>query len=428
MNRAVPQVFQMLLSLSRLCAAATLLAVVAACTTAPSTPPRARPPAPAPAPLPPPPAKATELTITQTTFSAIDQWAQDDQSAALAAFRKSCAAVQKRTDISGLTLSEDWVQPCTEAAFVQDARAFFETRFVPVRVGDGKGRVTGYFEPTLMGARAPDATNATALFRRPPELIDVNLGQFRESLRGQRIAGQVEQARLVPYLSRTQIEEGGLAGRSLELVWVADPWEAFFLHIQGSGRVQFSDGSIMRVGYDGQNGHPYTGIGTVMLERGLLAPGQATMQGMIAWARANPEQAKTLFRENASFIFFRELTGEGPVGAMNVALTPERSIAVDPRFVPLGAPVWLATRHPDPADVKQTLPFIGLRVAQDTGGAIKGANRVDMFWGPGERAALIAGGMHQRGELIVLIPLASAQRLMPERLASPPAGPISASR
>lgn len=398
--------------------AAMALLLVAACArtlppAAPLAPPAPPAPVMAPQPPPPPPLKATELPLAVISFADIAGWAADDPAPALAAFRKSCTALQRRSDTSELTQAGDWLQPCTEAAFVQDARAFFETRFVPVRVADGKGRVTGYFEPTLRGARQPDAVNATALFKRPPELIDVNLGAFRDSLRGQRIAGQVEEAekQLVPFLTRAQIEDGGLANRQLELVWVADPWEAFFLHIQGSGRVRFADGSEMRVGYAGQNGHPYTGIGSLMLQRNLLAPGQATMQGMIAWARANPEAAKTLFRENASFIFFRELTGDGPLGAMNVALTPERSIAVDPRFVPLGAPVWLATRHPDPADVKRTLPFAGLRVAQDTGGAIKGANRVDTFWGPGERAALIAGGMNQPGDLIILLPLAAADRL-----------------
>ena len=208
------------------------------------------------------------------------------------------------------------------------------------------------------------------------------------------------------YYTRAEIEDGALENRQAEIAYVADPVEFFFLQIQGSGRLKLDDGSVMRIGYDGQNGHGYTGIGGVMRERGLLGdgPGQypGSMQGIMAYIRENPEDGKALMRLNESWVFFRELTGDGPLGSLGIPVRRESSVAVDPRFVPYGAPVLLDLDR-DVAD--------GLWIAQDTGGAIKGANRFDTFWGAGEDARIIAGGMSGRGSALILLPKASAARL-----------------
>ena len=186
------------------------------------------------------------------------------------------------------------------------------------------------------------------------------------------------------------------------MAWAADPIELFFLQVQGSGRLRLPDGSIMRIGYAGQNGRDYTGIGALMRDRGLVVPGQLSMQGIIAWLRAHPDQAPAIMDENKSWVFFRELTGPGPIGAMNAPVTPLATVAADPAFTPLGAPVWLDVDRPEAT---------GLWVAQDTGGAIKGANRVDTFWGAGDEARRIAGGMSARGRALVLLPRGTLARV-----------------
>lgn len=400
------------------------------------------PPAPGPAPVQPPaPPPLPEDVISaaqlpRTAGPAVSQlpgWQDSDQLPALHAFRKSCRSLERRQDISGLTRPGDWTAVCAAAQTVgnttADARRFFETHFATLRLGEGAtagvGLNTGYYEPELAGSRTWSMEYSVPLYRRPPELVEVDLGVFRENLRGQRIAGRIEGNRLVPYADRAQIEDGALKNRGLELVWVRDPYEAFFLHIQGSGRVRLPDGTIMRVGYDGQNGHQYQGLGRMLLDRGLLQPGQATMQGIIAWARANPEKARQIMRENRSFVFFRELTGEGPLGAMGHALTPYTSVASDPRFIPLGVPLWLQTAYPNPQDRRQHIGLNRLMVAQDTGGAIKGPNRLDIFWGAGETAAMIAGGLSWRGITTLLLPKPVAQRLLATKpgilVSNPPA-------
>ncbi|TRW15329.1 hypothetical protein FMM06_14545 [Glacieibacterium frigidum] len=328
-----------------------------------------------------------------------------DATAALAAFRRSCGVLVKRTDLSGLTEAGDWAGPCAAAATATDAKAFFAT-LVPVQVGPGTGLNTGYYEPELAGSRTSLA-GGTPLYRRPPDLIEVDLGAFGSALTGKKIRGRVAGQGFVPYYDRAAIDAGALNGRGLELAWAADPYEAFFLEIQGSGRLRLPDGTVMRVGYDGQNGRDYTGIGKLLRDRGLLGPGQATMDGIIGWMKRSPDKGVALMHENRSKIFFRELPpGDpalGPPGAIGIALTPQVSVAADPRFVPLGAPLWLSS--------KGEAPFTRVMVAQDTGGAIKGANRLDVFWGAGADARRIAGGMSATGTAILLLPPASAARL-----------------
>jgi membrane-bound lytic murein transglycosylase A len=321
---------------------------------------------------------------------------------ALAAFRLSCPALLRRTDQSGLTQGSDWQTPCSAAASWPDSAAaeFFVRYFEAVQVGDGATYVTGYYEPEISGSRtqAPDYT--VPVYRRPNDLVDVDLGLFSDDLKGKKIRGRVDGQSFVPYTERSQIESGALAGRGLEIAWAADAIELFFLHIQGSGRLRLPDGSIMRIGYDGQNGRDYVGIGRLMKDRGLIQAG--SMQDIMAWLRANPAQGRALMNENKSYIFFRELTGSGPIGALGVAVTGGASVAADPKYVPLGAPVLLSLDRAEPG---------GLWIAQDTGGAIKGANRFDTFWGAGETARSIAGGMSARGTTLLLLPIGTYARL-----------------
>ncbi len=323
--------------------------------------------------------------------------------AALSAFRLSCPALMRRTDQSGLTQGSDWAQACAAAASWPDATAadFFARYFETAQVGVGAAYVTGYYEPEIAGSRIQTGIYQTPIYKRPPDLINVDLGQFSDALKGKKIRGRVEGRNFIPYFARADIvESNALAAKGLEIAWAADPIELFFLQIQGSGRLRLPDGSVMRIGYDDQNGRDYTGIGRLMKERGLIQAG--SMQDIMAWLRANPEEGRKIMNENKSFVFFRELTGAGPIGAMGVPVTGEASVAADPAFVPLGAPVWLSL---DRGEAN------GLWIAQDTGGAIKGANRFDTFWGAGERARSIAGGMSARGTTLLLLPIGTVARL-----------------
>lgn len=361
------------------------------------------------APVAAPAASATATTAAAAGLvagPAIDQLpiTADGASRALAAFRISCPGLLRRTDASGLTRGEDWRGACEAAKAVGDGDAsrFFSIWFEAVQVGDGKAFATGYYEPEIAGSRDRRGGYEVPIYGRPADLIDVDLGTFSEPLKGKSIRGRVDGTKLIPYFDRTEIEQGALAGRGLEIAWAADPIELFFLQIQGSGRLRLPDGGVMRIGYASQNGRDYTGIGKLMLARGILPRGQASMQGIMAWLRANPEQGRTIMRENKSWVFFRELTGPGPLGAMGHPVTGRTSVAADPKFVPLGAPVFLSMDRQDAN---------GLWIAQDTGGAIKGSNRFDTFWGAGEEARAIAGGMSARGTAWLLLPKGTLARL-----------------
>ncbi len=315
---------------------------------------------------------------------------------ALTAFRASCPIVTKRSDQSGMTLTSDWKPTCAAAAgwSQNDALGFFTSQFELVQVGSGTSFATGYYEPEIAGSPVRAPGYDVPIYRRPSDLTELDLGAFSKDLAGKKIRGRIEGGRFVPYADRAAIEEGALAGRGLELAWAASAIDFFVLQVQGSGRLKFPDGSVMQIGYDSQNGHDYTGIGRVMRDRNLLAPGKATMQDIVAYVNANPQEGRAIMRENRSWVFFREAKG-GPFGALNVQVNGRVSVAVDPMFTPLGAPVLLSM---DRAEAS------GLWVAQDTGGAIKGANRFDTFWGAGSEAFRIAGGMSARGTAFILLP------------------------
>ena len=336
-----------------------------------------------------------------------------DASAALSGFIESCPKVLIREDKSGLTYSSDWKPSCAAAQTWPKARAddFFKTHFETVIVGSGKAFATGYFEPEIRGCRSRQTGCDTPIYTMPDDLkrswpsnVPVSERDGRAPLGRTNDAGE-----FVQYYERAEIEDGVLEGRVPVIAYASDPVELFFLQIQGSGRLRTLDGDVIRIGYAGQNGREYVGIGGVMRERGLLgeAPGKypGSMQGIMQYIRENPTEGRELMRLNKSWIFFRELTGDGPLGSIGIPVRRESSVAVDPRFVPYGAPVWLDLDR-DIAD--------GLWIAQDTGGAIKGANRFDTFWGAGEDAREIAGGMTGRGEALLFLPKGSVARLNQE--------------
>lgn len=331
---------------------------------------------------------------------------KDRAGRALAAFRASCPSLVKRVDTTGLTHGDDWRPACDAATGTgaADAPAFFAQWFETAQVGDGRAFATGYYEPEIRASRVRAPGYEVPVYGRPSDLVEVDLGLFADALKGKRIRGRVEGRNFVPYPDRAAIEQGAIAQLAPVIAWAADPAEFFFLQIQGSGRLLLPDGSVVRIGYDTQNGRDYTGIGALLRERGLLPPGQASMQGIVAWLHANPDQAPSLMRENKSFVFFREQQGD-PRGALGVPVSPGVSVAADPRFVPLGAPVLLSV---DRAEAN------GLWIAQDTGGAIKGSNRFDTFWGAGDQARTTAGGMAAHGSALLLLPVGTLARLAAE--------------
>jgi peptidoglycan lytic transglycosylase A len=361
------------------------------------------------APTSPTPEK---LQLFPVSFTALPGWSDDRQGDALPALRRSCKALPERGPALPhpvQTGPDAWPAMCKALAALQNpdhraARSFFERWFTPFRASgrDGAtGLFTGYFEPQLRGALRPDKTYRFPLYGRPADLVTVDLGKFRAKLKGERIAGKIADGRLLPYADRAAITRGALGNRGLELLWVDSAVDAFFLHIQGSGRVKLANGREVRVGYAAGNGRAYRAIGRDLIERGEIPPDRMSMQAIRAWLAANPDQAQALMARNRSFVFFRILPGDGPIGALGVALVPGRSLAVDRRFVPLGLPIWLDTTDPLSAAAK---PLRRLMVAQDTGGAIRGPVRGDVFWGYGARAAARAGRMKARGQYFLLLP------------------------
>lgn len=366
-----------------------------------------------------PPALGPTVVLLPVGFADLPGWREDDQGAALAAFLRSCDRMAKgsadrwagREPWAGHV--GDWLQACDAARKTQAgadaARGFFEAAFLPYAVtdrGDPSGLFTGYYEPLVEGAKAPDQRFRVPLYRRPPDLVTVDLGLFTPDLAGRKIAGRVgTDGQLVPYPTRGEIAKGALANHGLELFWVDDPVAAYFLEVQGSGQVRLRDGSVVRIGYAAQNGHPYRAIGKDLVEMGALPKGGVSLQSIRDWLAAHPEQTQDILDRNPSYVFFRVLPqsadAPGPLGAEEAALTPGRSLAVDRHFLPLGAPLWLDTTAPSHDGSR---PLRRLVVAQDTGGAINGPVRGDFFWGAGTDAEFAAGHMQSRGRYYILLP------------------------
>jgi membrane-bound lytic murein transglycosylase A len=358
------------------------------------------------------------LVLEPAGFADLPGWREDEQEKTVPAFLQSCKRITALADGSAIDdepfagTAKDWKAACAAASSLPPgdraaARTFFETYFRPWSARNNRnplGLFTGYYEPLLHGSRKKSERFNVPLYARPPELVMVDLGRFREELKGQRIAGKIEDGALLPFPDRREIDEGALDKRKLEIVWVDDPVAAFFLHIQGSGRVRLAEGGELRLGYAAQNGHPYTAIGRDLIARGALTRENVSLQTIRAWLAAHPDEAAEVMRKNASYVFFQVLEGEGPLGAEGIPLTAGRSLAVDRSYIPLGAPVWLAGGMPSPRDGEPDRKLRRLLVTQDTGGAIRGPVRGDVFWGFGDDAEAVAGRMKHQGKLWLLLP------------------------
>ena len=371
------------------------------------------PPPPAPPVAPALPVPALPAAYQPVAWSALPGWSDDPVHEAWPAFRAGCRAL-----VASATRQALWRSVCAAADGVDGGsaaavRAFFENHFIPYQVtgadGGDTGLVTGYYEPLLSGSRTRSERHPVPLYGVPDDLLIVDLASLHPELKDKRVRGRVEGRRVVPYWSRADIEAGRARLDGRTLAFVDDPVEAFFLQIQGSGRIRLDDGQTMRVGYADQNGHPYRSVGRVLIDRGELTLGEATLQGIRDWGRRNPDKLPALLDENPSYVFFREVPPpapgtlaaeiDGPFGALGVPLLAERALAVDPRAIPLGAPVFLATTYPLSEE-----PLRRLVLAQDTGGAIRGAVRGDFFWGFGDGAGRQAGRMRQQGRMWLLWP------------------------
>lgn len=361
----------------------------------------------------------TPLQLKSASFSDLRGWQQDDLKGFLQAFNSSCARILKKGAADRFSSEPafgtygDWQGPCRTAKSVNGndpgaVRGFIEQNFKVVQAtagGKPDGLFTGYYVSTLHGSRTRHGAYQHPLLARPGDLVMVELGDFRDELKGQRIAGRVIDGKLKPYENRAQIVEGKISGAApIPLVWLDDANDAFFVQVQGSGNVHLDNGGVMRVGYDGQNGHPYYAIGRELVKRGIYKKEDVSMDSIRSWLESNPAEAKDLLNKNPSYVFFREMpdgeSGESAVGGEGVKLTAGRSLAIDRAKLPYGFPLWLDAIYNDPAQT----PIRRLMMAQDTGGAIRGAVRGDYFWGSGADAEKMAGPMKARGGYYFLLP------------------------
>ena len=377
-------------------AASLLLIFLAACTT------------PRPSVVPPPPRPFAPFAVSK--WEMLPDWKTIDLQPTWAAFWQSCTALKNKPG---------WETVCARATELTQIdnntlRAFFEQSFTPYQVynpdGSSQGLITGYYEPKLYGNRVKTARFRYPLYATPDDLLAIDLSDLYPQLKGLRLRGRVQGNRVVPYYSRSEIDNGKVPLQGHELFWVDNAVDLFFLQIQGSGRIELPDGTLVKVGYAEQNGHPYTPIGKKLVEMGALKMEDASMQNIKLWAAKHPAKLASLLDQNPSYVFFRELPSDllAPLGALGVPLTNEYSMAVDAHTIPLGAPVFLSTTYPN-----TTTPLNRLMLAQDTGGAIKGAVRGDFFWGYGDYAGAQAGSMKQTGQMWVLFPKGAEPTLVP---------------
>lgn len=364
-------------------------------------------------PPPGPPPSQPAVTYTPVNIEQLPSWSSDDVARALPALRAACAIFDTRDSFErvgpgglGGTVA-DWRSPCTAFAVLADGdddglRALLRDLFTVYAVSgpdSDQGTFTGYYEASLNGSLTRTDRFNVPLYGPPNDLIELDRRAFGLPEQTPQVIGQVQDRRLVPYDERATIEDDtAFAERAPVLVWVDDPVDAHLLHIQGSGRVTLPDGSMRRIGYAANNGLRFRGIGGILLSAGELGPGQGSMPSVADWLRANPESGRNYMAQNPRFIFFRWIDGPGPIGAMGAPLEPGRSLAVDPAFVPYGAPVWLDTEDPDGETLER------LMVALDTGSAIRGAVRGDFFWGAGADAFAKAGRMKSTGRYFLFLP------------------------
>jgi membrane-bound lytic murein transglycosylase A len=369
---------------------------------------------------PPAPAAAAKdvVTLKLVEFSAVPGWADDKLADAVPSLLASCAALNNLADDALIGAdprygtASAWRRVCAEAARVPAgdhaaARKLFEAELRPFLAASGakgeSGRMTGYYVASLRGSRKKHGAYTVPIYARPPELIDIDVGSFMPELKGKKLWGQLSSGAFVPYTTRGEIAAGALAGRGLELLWVDDPADALFLDIQGSGKVALDDGTEVWLKYAGKNGHPYRGVGTTLLQKGLMTKSEASMQGIRAWFAANPTRFDEIANENRSKVFFAISDKPGAIGAQGVILTDRRSIAVDPLYVAYSTPVFIETKAPGPGG-KGQIDLRQLVIAQDTGSAIVGPVRADIYYGDDHEAGEVAGRMDSLGRYWILLP------------------------
>ena len=370
------------------------------------------------------PLRLPETQLVPVFFAELKGWAEDDHAAAFAAFRNSCQPILRRekTKAHVKPLERSLREACGRVAQYREpvssttAQIFFEQNFRPLhisRVGETEGFITGYYEPEIEGSREPGDGFTIPFYRRPPELrtrapgAGKAKGPSRAAASKRTKAGTRQAGRIVPFHDRTAIENGALAGRGLELIWTNDEIDAFFTHIQGSARVRLRDGKLMRINYDAQNGHPYLAVGRILIERGIVPKDEMTMDKIRTFIAEHPEEGRELMRMNRSYVFFREVRelghDEEPIGAQGVSLTADRSIAVDRSLHVYGTPFWIEAELPLEHENSAT-PFRRLMMAQDTGGAIVGPARADIYFGAGIEAGMLAGRLRHPGTFYMLVP------------------------
>lgn len=331
------------------------------------------------------------VAMAPISFNEIAGWADEKHGEALVAFRRSCSKLVAGPDVKIVTdggektvTPAEWKRICDAGGAVKvgdnrAARLFFEENFRPLVV-QAPGKFTGYFEPEMRGSKAPSRLFTVPVYRRPPDLTDK------------------------PYYTRAEIEQGALKGKGLEIAWVQDPVGLFEVQVQGSGRIQLAEGGMMTLGFDGSNNRPYTAIGNVLIEMGVMKKDDATWPAIRDWLKRNPQQARDVMRKNERYIFFKDTKSQTAAGAEGVALTAQRSLAIDTTLTPFGTPVWIDTTRPVIRKPGATEPYRRLMIAQDSGAAIVGPARGDVFFGNGPQAADWAGRMVGGGRAIVLVP------------------------
>lgn len=349
-------------------------------------------------PCPPPKPAPERAQYIEWSYAALPGWDRIALEPSLRAFMAGCG--RAAGPLINACTTASWVPPGDEAA----ARRFFETAFTPYALVSSEsgdtGTITGYYEPIIRGSRIPSAVNRFPIYGVPDDLLVVDLSAVAPDTRNVRLRGRLDGRRVVPYYSRAEIDARAEALRAPVIGWAADPVELFFMQIQGSGQLELENGERVRLAYAEQNGHPYRSVGRYLVERGEMTLDQASMQNIKGWAAANPQKLQAALEVNPSYVFFRETADpQGPIGALGVPLVPEYSVAVDRRFIPLGAPLFLATTYPLSTD-----PLLRVVAAHDTGGAIRGVVRADFFWGTGEAAGTLAGRMRQPGKMWLLWP------------------------
>jgi membrane-bound lytic murein transglycosylase A len=366
-----------------------------------------------------------QMSFREVAFDQLPGWKAAHLQQSFLTFQSSCRAFVKQdperivgTDSINLQ-AKDWQPACQVALTINPldeiaVRLFFEERFTPLEFYDRKpvkGLFTGYYLPQVKGSFTQSQDFNVPLYEMPKNLVSVELGLFMPQFKNTKIVGRIQNGKLLPYYSREQINKGAIEKEASVLLWVTNPIDRLFLEIQGSGIIELENGERIYIGYDGQNGAPYTSIASVLIKKGVMTRENASMQGIKAYLESHPDERDEVINHNKSFVFFRRLSLDAALGSQGVALTPGYSMAIDREWIPMGAPLWLSTSVPISKNPQLNRPMNRLMIAQDTGGAIRGKVRGDVYWGGGDKASIIAGHMKNEGHYWVLIPRQALSRL-----------------